>query len=261
MGRVEDKVCIVTGSAQGIGRAIAHDLAKEGGCVVVADLNKEKAHAVAEEITDAGHKAIAVKVDVTNEESVQAMIAKTVEEFGRLDVIFNNAGVNKPMGLLEVTRQNWDMIMTVNGWGVLLCMREAAKQMIKQGGGGKIINTASAVARTGFPAIAPYCASKASVIIMTQSAARELAEHDIRVNSFSPGVVETPLWEMLDEMEMEAGNTQKPGEAIQGAASNTIVGRPSTPQDIVGTTTFLASDESDMMTGQNIAIDGGWVLV
>lgn len=261
MGRVQDKVCIVTGAAQGIGRAIAHDLAKEGGSVVVADLNEEKAQAVAKEITDAGNKAIAVKVDVTDRTSVQSMIQKTVEEFGRLDVMFNNAGVNKPMDFLEVTKENWDMIMTVNGWGVLLGMQEAAKQMIKQGGGGKIINTASAVARTGFDNIAPYSASKSSVIIMTQSAARALAQHDIRVNSFSPGVVETPLWEMLDQMEMDAGNTEKPGEAIKGAAGNTIVGRPSTPQDIVGTTTFLASDESDMMTGQCVAIDGGWVLV
>ncbi len=261
MGRVEGKSVIVTGAAQGIGAAIATDLAKEGASVVIADLNEEKAQEVADKISEMGCKAIAVKVDVTNEESVQAMIAKTVEEFGKLDVLFNNAGVNKPMSMLEVTRQNWDMIMTVNGWGVLLCMREAAKQMIKQGHGGKIINTASAVARTGFPGIAPYCASKASVIVMTQSAAREFGEHDIRVNSFSPGVVATPLWDMLDEMEMEAGNTEKPGEAIEGAASNTIVGRPSTPQDIVGTTTFLASDESDMMTGQNVSIDGGWVLV
>ncbi|MEL6269120.1 MAG: SDR family oxidoreductase, partial [Chloroflexota bacterium] len=158
MGRVQDKVCIVTGAAQGIGAAIVADLAKEGGKVVVADLNEDGAAAVADRIKADGGDAIAVKVDVTDEASVQAMIAKTVEAFGRLDVLFNNAGVNKPMSMLEVTRQNWDMIMTVNGWGVLLCMREAAKQMIEQGGGGKIINTASAVARTGFPGIAPYCA-------------------------------------------------------------------------------------------------------
>ncbi len=261
MGRVQDKVCIVTGAAQGIGRAIAHDLAKEGASVVIADLNEEKSQAVAKEIADKGYPSLAVKVDVTDRASVQNLIQQTVEKFGKLDVMFNNAGVNKPMGIFDYTRENWDMIMTVNGWGVLLCMQEAARQMVEQGHGGKIINTASAVARTGFPGIAPYCASKASVIIMTQSAARELAEHDIRVNSFSPGVVETPLWEMLDKMEMDAGNTEKPGEAIKGAASNTIVGRPSTPQDIVGTTTFLASDESDMMTGQNVSIDGGWVLV
>ena len=261
MGRLDDKSIIVTGAAQGIGAAIAESLAKEGASVVVADLNQEKAQSVADKINDAGCTAIAVKVDVTDRDSVQAMVTSTAEAFGKLDVIFNNAGVNKPMGIFDYTRDNWDMIMTVNGWGVLLCMQEAAKQMVKQGHGGKIVNTASAVARTGFPGIAPYCASKASVIIMSQSAARELAEHDIRVNSFSPGVVETPLWEMLDEMEMEAGNTEKPGEAIMGAASNTIVGRPSTPQDIVGTAIFLASDESDMMTGQNVSIDGGWVLV
>jgi len=261
MGRVDGKSIIVTGAAQGIGAAIAEDLAKEGASVVVADLNQDKAQAVVDKIKDMGCAALAVKVDVTNRESVQDMISKTVEAFGKLDIIFNNAGVNKPMGIFDYTQENWDMIMTVNGWGVLLCMQEAAKQMVKQGHGGKIINTASAVARTGFPGIAPYCASKAAVIVMTQSAARELAEHDIRVNSFSPGVVETPLWEMLDKMEMDAGNTEKPGEAIMGAASNTIVGRPSTPQDIVGTTTFLASDESDMMTGQNVSIDGGWVLV
>lgn len=261
MGRVEGKSIIVTGAAQGIGAAIAKDLAKEGASVVVADLNEEGAQAVAKAMTNAGQKAIAVKVDVTDRDSVQAMIAKTVEAFGKLDVIFNNAGYNKGMGIFDYTKENWDRIMTINGWGVLLCMQEAARQMVKQGNGGKIVNTASAVARTGLPGIAPYCASKASVIIMTQSAARELAEHDIRVNSFSPGVVATPLWEKLDREAFEAGETEKIGDALAGAASGTIVGRPATPEDIAGTTTFLASDESDMMTGQNVSIDGGWVLV
>lgn len=261
MGRVENKVGIVTGAAQGIGRAIAHDLAKEGASVVVADLNEEKAQTVAAEINEKGGKAIAVKVDVADRESVQNLVAKTVEAFGKLDVMFNNAGVNNPQDFLETTEENWNFIMKVNGLGVLIGMQEAAKQMIKQGGGGKIINTASAVARTGFENIGPYCASKASVIILTQSAARALAQHSITVNSFSPGVVGTPLWDMLDKMEMDAGNTEKPGEAIQGASANTLIGRPAMPDDIVGTTTFLASAESDFMTGQNVAIDGGWVLV
>jgi len=261
MGRVDEKVIIVTGAAQGIGRGIALDLAKEGGCVVIADLNEEKAQGVADEIKKAGGKAIAVKVDVSERASVQNLIQKTVEEFGKLDVMFNNAGVNKPQDFLDTTEDNWNWIMKINGLGVLIGIQEAAKQMIKQGNGGKIINTASVAGRQGFANVAPYCASKFAVISLTQSAARDLAQHGITVNGFSPGVVDTPLWEQLDKDLMELGESSRPGEAMENFSAAILMGRPATPDDIIGTTTFLASSDSNYMTGQIVAIDGGQILV
>src|SRR4051812_46624070 len=152
---------------------------------------------------DGKQRALGVKVDVTKREQIRAAVDATVKEFGALNVVFNNAGVNKPMNFLDVTEENWDFIMKVNALGVLLGCQEGAKQMIKQGTGGKIINTASVAGRQGYVNIAPYCASKFSVISLTQSAARALAKNKITVNGFAPGVVNTPLWEQLDKDLME----------------------------------------------------------
>jgi meso-butanediol dehydrogenase / (S,S)-butanediol dehydrogenase / diacetyl reductase len=259
--RMQDKVCIVTGSAQGIGRGIARALAAEGGRVAIADLDGDKAARVADEIQEEGAKAIAVTVDVGDRAQVRAMIERTVAEFGRLDVLFNNAGMNSPMHFLDVTEDNWNRIMRVNGLGVLIGMQEGAKQMIAQGTGGKIINTASIAGRQGYPNIAPYCSSKASVIMLTQAGARALAEHNITVNGFSPGVVDTPLWEQLDKDLMALGESTRPGEAMENFSAGIILGRPATPDDIAGTALFLASSDSDYITGQIVAVDGGMILV
>jgi meso-butanediol dehydrogenase/(S,S)-butanediol dehydrogenase/diacetyl reductase len=151
--------------------------------------------------------------------------------------------------------------MRVNALGVLICIQEAAKQMILQGSGGKIINTASIAGRQGYPNIAPYCASKFAVISLTQSAARELAQHKITVNGFAPGVVETPLWEQLDREHIEIGETSKPGEAMKNFAAGILLGRVATPDDITGLASFLASSDSDYITGQTIVVDGGMVLL
>ena len=175
--------------------------------------------------------------------------------------MFNNAGVNKPMNFLDVTEENWDWIMQVNGLGVLIGMQEAAKQMIAQKSGGKIINTASIAGRQGYDNIAPYCASKFSVISLTQSGARALAKHNITVNGFAPGVVDTPLWEQLDKDLMELGVSERPGQAMQDFSAGILLRRAALPADITGTTTFLAAADSDYMTGQIIMIDGGMVLV
>ena len=189
------------------------------------------------------------------------MIAKAVEAFGKLDVKFNNAGVNKPMNFLDVTEENWDFIMRINGLGVLIGMQEAAKQMIAQGTGGKIINTASIASRSGYDNVVPYCASKFAVLSMTQSAARDLAKHDITVTGFAPGVVHTEMWETLDQDLMEIGASERPGQAMDEFSANILKGRVATPADITGTTTFLASPASDYMTGQIVMIDGGMELV
>ena len=256
---------IVTGAAQGIGRAIGEALLAEGGDVCFADLNGDKVIEVAavneQRAADNGAKVLAVTVDVTDREQVRAMIAKAVEAFGKVDVKFNNAGVNKPMNFLDVTEENWDFIMRINGLGVLIGMQEAAKQMIAQGTGGKIINTASIASRSGYDNVVPYCASKFAVVSLTQSGARDLAKHNITVTGFAPGVVRTEMWETLDQDLMDIGASERPGQAMDEFSAGILRGRVATPADITGTTTFLASPASDYMTGQIVMIDGGMELV
>ncbi|MEW9922155.1 SDR family oxidoreductase [Marimonas sp. MJW-29] len=265
MGRVKERVCIVTGAAQGIGRAIGEALLDEGAKVCFADLNGDKVAEVAEANRSRPDRdpasVTSVKVDVTDRDQVRAMIAHTVETFGRLDVKFNNAGVNKPMNFLDVTEENWNFIMGVNGLGCMIGMQEAARQMIAQGHGGKIINTASIASRQGFDNVAPYCASKWAVVSLTQSGARDLAKHDITVTGFAPGVVATEMWEQVDQDLMEIGAADRPGQAMEEFSAEILKGRVARPEDITGTTTFLASNDSDYMTGQIVMIDGGMTLV
>jgi meso-butanediol dehydrogenase/(S,S)-butanediol dehydrogenase/diacetyl reductase len=260
-GRVEGRVALVTGAGSGMGRAIAGALAKEGASVTIVDLNPEAAKATVEAIEAEGGTAIAVQADIKERAEVRAAVDATVEAFGRLDVVFNNAGFNKPMRLLDVTEENWRSIMDVNALGTLIGIQEAAKQMIAQGGGGKIINTTSIAGRQGYPSFAPYSASKFAVIALTQAAARGLAEHDITCNAFGPGVVATPLWQQLDQDLMDIGDAQQPGQAMEDFSATILRGRPATPDDIVGTALYLASSDSDYLTGQVIMIDGGMVLV
>ncbi|WP_071673563.1 SDR family NAD(P)-dependent oxidoreductase [Nioella nitratireducens] len=265
MGRVSGRACIVTGAAQGIGRAIGEALLDEGADVCFADINADKVAAVAdanrERAAENGGKVIWAAVDVTKREQVRAMIDKAVAAFGRLDVKFNNAGVNKPMNFLDVTEDNWRFIMDINGLGCMIGMQEAARQMIAQGTGGKIVNTASIASRQGFDNVAPYCASKFAVVSLTQSGARDLAKHDITVTGFAPGVVATEMWEEVDRDLMAIGAAERPGQAMEEFSADILKGRVARPDDITGTTTFLASRDSDYMTGQIVMIDGGMTLV
>lgn len=259
--RLNDKTVVVTGAAQGIGAGIARRLAREGANVVIGDVNVDGAEHVAAEISAGGYTVLAHPVDVSDRASIRALIRRAVEAYGRIDVMFNNAGFNKPEPFLEVTEEVWNRIMAVNGLGVLLGTQEAARQMIAQGGGGKIVNTASIAGRQGFPSFVPYCASKFAVVAITQGAAHALAPHGIRVNAFAPGVVDTPLWKQLDKDLMEIGDSERPGQAMEEFSAGILVGRPATPEDIAGTALFLASTDSDYMTGQVVMIDGGMVLV
>ncbi|MBJ3761832.1 SDR family oxidoreductase [Maribius pontilimi] len=263
MGRVSGRVCIVTGAAQGIGRAIGEALLSEGAKVCFADINGDKVAEVAEAARSNGHKdaVTSTRVDVTDRDAVRAMIAHTVETFGQLDVKFNNAGVNKPMNFLDVTEDNWNFIMGVNGLGCMIGMQEAARQMIDQGTGGKIVNTASIASRQGFDNVAPYCASKWAVVSLTQSGARGLAKHNITVTGFAPGVVATEMWDQVDKDLLEIGASERPGQAMEEFSAEILKGRVAKPADITGTTTFLASKDSDYMTGQIVMIDGGMTLV
>lgn len=259
--RMKDRTVIVTGGAQGIGLGIVERLAAEGANVMIGDLNSVGATMVAAELVEHGYAVDAYAVDVSQRDSVGELIASTVARFGRLDVMFNNAGFNKPEQFLNITEDTWHRIMDVNALGVLLGTQEAAKQMVNQGGGGKIVNTASIASRQGFPAFAPYCASKAAVISITQAGARALAEHNITVNGFAPGVVDTPLWKQLDSDLMDIGESERPGQAMEDFSAGILMGRAAQPADIAGTALFLASSDSDYMTGQIVMIDGGMILV
>jgi meso-butanediol dehydrogenase/(S,S)-butanediol dehydrogenase/diacetyl reductase len=257
-GSVQGKSVIVTGAGRGIGAEIARDLAGNGARVCVADLNLESATKVARDI---GKGSIAAKVDVASRDSTKSMIAIAVQAFGKLDVIFNNAGISQACNFMDITEENWRRIMDVNGLGVLIGIQEAARQMKAQGTGGKIINTASIAAKQGYPLFAHYCASKFAVAALTQAAARALAPDKITVNAFAPGVVRTELWEQLDREFMDIGVTQEADQAINEFSQSILMGRYSRPEDITGVTTFLASTGSDYMTGQTVMIDGGMVLI
>jgi len=261
MKRLDGRVAIVTGAAQGIGEGIVRRLAAEGAKVVVADLNGAKAEAVAASLRAEQLPAIAVAVDVAERAQVRALIAETIKEFGKLDVMFNNAGFNKPLGFFDADEENFNSIMRVNGLAVLIGMQEAGRQMIAQGHGGKIINTASIAGRQGYAEFAPYCASKAAVISLTQAGARAMGKHQITVNAFAPGVVRTPLWVGLEQDMIAKGVIKQMGEFMDSFSAGILLGRVSDPSDLTGTTTFLASADSDYLTGQCIVCDGGMVLI
>jgi meso-butanediol dehydrogenase/(S,S)-butanediol dehydrogenase/diacetyl reductase len=259
--RLQDVTCLVTGAGRGIGRGIAHRLAAEGARVVVADLDEASAQAAAGAIAGEGGEALGVRVDVADRASTRAAIEATVERYGRLDVLFNNAGISQTKRFLDIQEDEWDRIMRVNGLGVLVGIQEGAQQMIRQGGGGKIVNTASIAGKQGYPLFAHYCASKFAVVALTQAAARSLSEHRITVNAFGPGVVGTELWQQLDAEFLELGETERQGQALEEFGAGILLGRVSQPEDIGGLAAFLASRDSDYITGQTIMVDGGMVLL
>src|ERR1700742_2863474 len=260
MGKLDDRSVVITGAARGIGAGLAQRLAAEGAGVTVADLNAEGSEKVAAGIRDAGGKAIGGGCDVGDRASVKATLDAAVEEFGRLDVLFNNAGISKTQHFLEVTEEDWDRIMRVNGLGVLFGIQEAARIFRSQGDGGKVVNTASIAGKEGFPLFPAYCASKFAVVSMTQSAARDLSGEGITVNAFCPGVVTTELWDQLDEDSRNVGETEREGQLLEEFSEGMPVGRTSTPEDIAGLAVFLASGDSDYITGQAINVDGGMLV-
>jgi meso-butanediol dehydrogenase/(S,S)-butanediol dehydrogenase/diacetyl reductase len=260
-GRVQDRVVIVTGGAGGIGSAACEAIAAEGAKVVVADLDAEKARTVAERIVSTGGVADSVGVDVTDRIQVRAMIAKAVDTFGELNVIFNNAGMNRPRGFMDVDEENFEQIVRVNTWGVIVCTQEAARQMIAQGSGGKIVNTGSIAARQGFWDFVPYCVAKFGTLAVTQATARGLIEHGITVNAFAPGVVDTPMWVGLNDDIRAIHGEPAESDPMREFATGTLVGRPATPAEIAPFLVYLASSESDYMTGQMYMVDGGRILV
>jgi meso-butanediol dehydrogenase / (S,S)-butanediol dehydrogenase / diacetyl reductase len=261
LGRVQDRVVIVTGGAGGIGQAACEAIAAEGGKVVVADLDHAAAQSVADWINSNGGAACPVAVDVTDRAQVQAMIQTGVEAFGPLNVIFNNAGMNRPRDFMEVDEANFDEIVRVNAWGVILGTQEAARQMIAQGSGGKIINTGSIASRQGYWDFVPYCVAKFGTLAITQATARGLIEHGITVNAFAPGVVDTPMWVGLNEDIRAIHGQTREADPMREFATGTLIGRPASPSELAPFLVYLASPESDYMTGQMYMVDGGQVLV
>ena len=261
MGKLDDKTIVVTGGGRGIGRGIATRLAAEGANVVIADIDAAGAARTAEAIaSQTGAKAIGVACDVTERESQRAAIARAVQEFGRLDVMFNNAGVSQTVRFLDTTEEDYDRIMRVNARGVFLGMQEAAEQFKRQGGGGKIVNTASIAGKSGFPLFAAYSASKFAVIGLTQAGARALAEDGITVNAFCPGIIETDMWAYNDQAWGKLLGNYAPGELMKEWVEGIPMKRAGSGEDVAGLVTFLASDDAAYITGQTINVDGGLIM-
>lgn len=256
--RLENNLAIVTGGARGIGRAIALAFAKEGADVTAVDQMKVEMERVAEEIRALGRRSLAIQTDVSNKARVEAMVQETVDAFGRVDILVNSAGVSMIMPFLELEEEEWNLIHNVNLKGVYFCCQAVIPHMIRQGKG-KIINIASKSGKTGNSWQAAYCASKFGVIGLTQSLALEFAPHKINVNAICPGVVFTDMWDA--QLPQYA---KKKGVDIDQARNLLInkipLGRPASVEDVANLAIFLASAESDYMTGQAINLTGGQEL-
>ena len=260
-GNGSSRIALVTGAARGIGRGIALRLAVDGLDVAVNDVgaNADQLEGVAEEIRGTGRRAAAVVADVSDPGEVEGMVRRVADELGSLDVMVANAGIAQVKPLLEVTPEDFDNLMAVNLRGVFLCYQEAARQMIRQGGGGKIIGAASIAAHKGFSMLGHYSASKWAVRGLTQAAAQEWAQYGIIVNAYCPGIVGTAMWDLIDEELAKHMGLQK-GEALKQYSELITLGRVEEPEDVAAFVSYLASRDSDYMTGQSVMIDGGIIF-
>lgn len=244
-GRLNGKVAIVTGAGSGIGAASARRFHEEGAKVVLADVSGTQ-ETIAKELGDG---ALSVHADVSDSQSVQAMISTAVHAFGRLDVLYNNAGIDGQLfPVADMTEEAWDQVQAINLRGVFLGMHFAIPEMLKTGGG-SIISTASMAATVAFPTMASYCAAKGGVVMLTKTAAAEYAGQGIRINTISPGTIKTAITEHL------------PADMINAIIERNPVGRIADPGEVANLALFLASDESSFITGADYLIDGGYTLL
>lgn len=248
MDRLKDKVAIVTGAGSGIGRAIAQKFTQEGAKVVVADYNEETAKETAGMISQTGGQAIVSKTDVSRAEEVEQMIKLAVDNFGGLDIMVNNAGVAPMADVSSTTDEIWQKTIDVDLKGVFLGIKAAIPEMEKRGKG-KIINTASIAGLIGFQGITAYCAAKGGVVNLTREAALDLASKKINVNAIAPGVIKTNM----------TADILKDPKMAEGMLAQTPIGRFGEPDDIAWAAVYLASDESDFVTGHTLVVDGGWI--
>ena len=253
MKRLNGKVAIITGSARGIGHAFAKAYVGEGARVAIADIDLTRAQKTAAEI---GDSAIAVKLDVTSQHSIDAAVDQVIAEFGQIDILINNAALFTAAPIVEIDRQNYEHVFAVNFAGPLFMLQAVAKQMIERGQGGKIINMASQAGRRGEPLVAVYCATKAAIISLTQSAGLDLIKHGINVNAISPGVVDGEHWDGVDAFFAKHENKQ-PGQKKKEVGEAVPFGRMGKAEDLTGMAVFLASDEADYIVAQTYNVDGG----
>lgn len=253
MKRLDGKSALITGAARGIGKAFAQAYLREGASVAIADINLAGAQAAAAEL---GSAAIAVEMDVTRQESVDAAVTETVDRLGRIDILINNAALFTAAPIVEITREDYARVFDINVGGTLFTLQAVARHMIERGGGGKIINMASQAGRRGEALVAVYCATKAAVISLTQSAGLDLIRHGINVNAIAPGVVEGEHWLGVDALFAKYEGLA-PGEKMKQVGAAVPYGRMGRAEDLTGMAVFLASKEADYIVAQTYNVDGG----
>lgn len=241
------KIALVTGAGRGIGRAVALALARKGADVAVVDLNPDDVRETAAEVAKLGVRGLALQGSVAEPADVEGFVQRTVEEFGRIDILVNNAGITRDTLLMRMKDEDWDAVIKVNLKGVFLCTRAVSRLMVKQRYG-RIINISSVVGLMGNAGQANYSASKAGVIGLTKSAAREMASRNITVNAIAPGFIVTSMTDAL------------PGNVRKKLIEQIPAGRLGMPEDVANAVVFLASDDASYITGQTIAVDGGMVM-
>ncbi len=291
--RLRDKVAIVTGSGQGIGRGIAQRLAREGAHVVIAEYSAKNATAVAQEIETAGGRALAYRIDISDVAAVQKMVDDVAMQLGHIDILVNNAGVIQTKPMLDLTEADWDRVLDVNLRGTFFLIQAVARQMIQQvpealrqaaskpadilstkqqeataesavaeplaASYGKIVSLSSVAGRRGRSWQTHYAASKAGIISLTQSTALALAPYRINANAVCPGIVPTPMWQQIDKEKGQLFGA-KPGEAMASFIQTVPLKRAATAEDIAGAVAFFCSPDSDYITGQALNVDGGFEM-
>ncbi|MDX8519602.1 L-iditol 2-dehydrogenase [Mesorhizobium dulcispinae] len=251
--RLKGKSALITGSARGIGRAFAEAYVREGATVAIADINLEAAEATAKDI---GSAAYAVRLDVTDQASIEVAVKSVEAKAGGLDILINNAALFDLAPIVEISRASYDKLFSVNVAGTLFMLQAAARSMIARGRGGRIINMASQAGRRGEALVAVYCATKAAVISLTQSAGLDLIKHRINVNAIAPGVVDGEHWDHVDSLFAKYENRPK-GEKKKLVGESVPYGRMGRAEDLTGMAVFLASDEAEYIVAQTYNVDGG----
>jgi len=250
---MRDKTVLITGAANGIGRASARAFARKGANVVVTDIDEDAANAVAQEI---GQRAITLRLDVTNKLSIETAFASAETAFGPIAIVHANAGVSSMNRAVDLSEEDWDFNFNINAKGVFFTNQVAVQHFLKHNTKGAIVNTASLAAKVGAPFLAHYSASKFAVIGWTQALAREMAPFGIRVNAVCPGFVKTPMQEREVQWEAELMKLP-PEEVLQSYINQTPLGRLEAPEDVADVVVFLASEDARFMTGQGINVTGG----